>query len=178
MTVHITIPYCLEKNLGKAYNEAMRLIPDEDWMCYLDYDAMLLTPDAPAILHEYATRYPDAGLLTAYTNRIHQTSQQLLHGQINENDSMRWHLQQAIKQKENLYQVTPIRRNVSGFLMLVSKKTWQEHPFAETGECLGIDTDYWKRLREAERPMYRMDGLYVFHTYRMLNGINDKTHLI
>jgi GT2 family glycosyltransferase len=175
--VHITIPFSIEKNLGKAYNEAMQLIPDDDWMCFLDYDAMLLTPDAPAILHEYATRYPDAALLTCYTNRIHQTSQQLLFGQINENDSMRWHLQQAIKQKEQLYQVSPIHRNVSGFLMLISKKSWLRFPFSETGECLGVDTEYWKRLREAGQKMYRMDGLYCWHTYRLLNGINDKTHL-
>jgi GT2 family glycosyltransferase len=177
MRVHITIPFSQSKNLGAAYNQAMQLISDDDWMCFLDHDAMLLTPDAPVILHEYATRYPDAGLLTCYTNRIHQTSHQLLHGQISENDSMRWHLDRAIQQKEFLYQVTPLRGNVSGFLMLISKRSWLKFPFAETGGCLGVDTEYWQRLKEAGQKMYRMDGLYVWHTYRLLTGINDKTHL-
>ncbi len=177
MNLHITIPYSLEKNLGKAYNEAMSAIPDDDWMCFIDYDVMLLTPDAISIIHNYIQLFPQAGLLTCFTNRIHSSSKQLLKGEIDDNDSMTWHLRQAAKQKDHLYQVTKLYKNISGFLMCISKNTWRQIPFIDNGECLGVDTDYWRKLRDAGRPMYRMDGLYVFHTYRLLNGVQDKAHL-
>ncbi|HLA53220.1 MAG TPA: hypothetical protein VK618_07940, partial [Flavitalea sp.] len=77
MKVNIMIPYALDKNLGRAYNETMRMVDDGDWACLMDYDVQLLTPDAGKILHDYAIRFPHAGMLTCYTNRIHPSSPQL-----------------------------------------------------------------------------------------------------
>lgn len=177
MQIHITAPYRLDKDLGRGYNEFMKLIPDDDFACFIDYDVMLLTPDAGAILHEYASRFPNA-LLTCYTNRVSPLAhQQLYFGTVNEESDIRWHLDRAEKQKEHLYNVTPIFKDISGFLMLLSKKTWLNHPFPELGKPLGVDTNYGRTVRANGVKILRMDGLYVFHTYRLLNGINNKEHL-
>lgn len=178
MNVHIIKPYSIEKNLGRAYNEAMSMIPDGDWACLMDYDTMFLTPDCGQILHEYVMKYSFAGIFTCFTNRIHSLAKdQLLDGHISENVSIDYHIERAYNQKRKLFQVTKINHEISGFLMMVSKKTWYEIKFPEYGKCLGVDNDFSKRILESGRDILRMDGLYVWHTYRLKNGIKDKTHL-
>ena len=174
--IHILKPYSIEKNLGKAYNEAMSLLPDGHWGCLMDYDTMFLTPDCGVILHEYAKLLPDAGLLTCYTNRIHPKADQQLFAGVSENYDVSVHSKIAKLVKDNLYQYTELKKEVSGFLMLISKDTWNEVKFREDGKCLGVDNEYCWALFDRGKKIYRMDGLYVWHSYRMDN-ITDKSHL-
>jgi GT2 family glycosyltransferase len=179
MKVHIVKPYSLEKNLGKAYNEAMQLIPDGDWACLMDYDTMFLTPDCGQILHEYINWNPIVGIFTCFTNRIHPlANNQLLDGVVSDNVSIDYHIERAYNQKRLLFQATEIKHTISGFLMMISKSTWNECKFSETGKCLGVDNDFSANIIERGKKIMRMDGLYVFHTYRLKNGIKDKAHLI
>ena len=69
------IPYSLEKNLGKAYNEAMALAPDGSHVCFRDGDTCWLTPDYGVHLAEYVRLYPNA-VLTCWTNRINERAEQ------------------------------------------------------------------------------------------------------
>lgn len=179
MKVHIIKPYSIEKNLGKAYNEAMAMIPDGDWACLMDYDTMFLTPDCGQILSEYVVKYPSAGMFTCFTNRIHPLSQcQLLDGVISDNVCVDYHIERAYNQKRKLFQVSPIDHPISGFLMMISKQTWNDCKFSESGKCLGVDNDFSANILERSKNILRMDGLYVWHTYRLMNGIKDKTHLM
>jgi GT2 family glycosyltransferase len=179
MKVHFIIPYALDKNLGRAYNETMAALPDDDWACLMDYDVQLLTHDAGMIIHEYATKSKPDQLLTCYTNRVSTLSKpQLLNGVVNENSDMRYHIGLAEQQRKYLYQTTPITRDISGMLMLINKKLWSEFLFTEDKKCLGVDTEYNRRIRAAGKTIMRMDGLYVWHAYRLINGIHDKTHLL
>jgi GT2 family glycosyltransferase len=178
MQVHICSPYRPDKNLGKAYNETMQILPDDWWGCLTDYDVQLLTPDAGRILHEYANLFPEAALLTCYTNRISSLSKmQLLDGVVSDNTDYFHHYSLAEKQKRFLYGATQINADISGFLMMISKKAWREQPFPETGICLHVDTTYGRTIRAAGKKILRMNGLYVWHAYRLINGIGDKTHL-
>jgi GT2 family glycosyltransferase len=179
MNVHIIKPYSLEKNLGKVYNEAMNRIPDGDWACLMDYDTCFLTDDCGRILHEYATKYPEAGLFTSFTNRIHpKATDQLLDGQFSENLNMGYHIDRAYNQKRLLYKVTELNHEVSGFLMMVSKETWKKTKFVENAKCLSVDNQFSWTILESGKQIYRMDGLYVWHSYRIKNGVKDKSHLI
>lgn len=185
MKVHIIKPYSLTKNLGQAYNEAMSLIPQTDWACLMDYDTMFLTSDCGAILHEYARRAIEtipathAPLMTCYTNRINpRADHQLLNGECQETDSIKIHLGYASARRLFLYQTTELKRVISGFLMLVHRQTWDALKFSENMKCLGVDNDYSQRILESGRKILRMEGLYIWHTYRLGTGINDKTHLL
>ena len=179
MKIHVCTPFSLEKNLGKAYNEQMSLVGENDWCCFHDYDITFLLPDSIPIMYEYVKRNPDAGILTCYTNRISKLSvPQLLGGKISSDTNIENHIKFAERQKAQLYSVTPITRDISGFLMLISKKTWEDLKFTEDTLCLRVDTIYNRRLREKGKSILRMNGLYVFHIYRMLTGIKNKTHLL
>lgn len=154
----------------------MTQIPEDEWVCMMDYDAQLLTSDAGAILHKYAELNPGC-LLTCYTNRIHPLSPQLLDGVISDNADIRHHVQIAEERKTFLYETIPIKTTMSGFLMLYPKSLWEKHKFSEDGKCLGVDTDWTNRLIKAGEQLKIMSGLYVFHQYRIMSHILDKSHL-
>lgn len=172
--IHICTPFRLDKDLGRAYNETMALIGEDDWACLMDWDCSLLTHEQIKYMHKYIELYPDA-LLTAYTNRIHQVSQQLDKNPADFND-YGGHIKRAHEYSIMLYEVEPIYKNLSGFLMLISKRMWNEFEFKEGIGCLGVDTDYWRRLVAAKQPILIMKGIYVFHQYRYVTG--NKNHLL
>jgi GT2 family glycosyltransferase len=177
--IHVKIPFSEDKNLGRAYNQAFEGVEENDWVCLIDHDVMFLTPDAIGLMHEYVRSFPETGIFTCFTNRIHPLSaDQLLNGQLSENTNIDFHMQLAYNQKRFGIKVTEINHVISGFLMLVSKKTWNEIKFSESGKCLGVDNDFSANVLERGKKIYRMDSLYVFHTYRLKNGIKDKTHLV
>ena len=177
MKVHFIIPYSLDKNLGKAYNDAMSLIPEGDSACIMDYDVQLLTHDAGRIITQYATENPDK-VLTCYTNRIHPlNTEQLLSGKVDDQPNMLAHLITAKKQANSAHTMATICNHFSGFLFVLPKEVWKNTPFPENGECLGVDTEWFKRLKGNQVPVMRMNRVYVWHTYRLLNGINNKEHL-
>ncbi len=70
--IHCVHPFRQDKNLGKAYNEAFKRCPDQDWLCLMDWDVMLLTHDAINIMTKYTEDYPDTGIFTCLTNRLHE----------------------------------------------------------------------------------------------------------
>lgn len=178
MKVLICSPYRQDKRLGLAYNETMALLPDDWWACFHDIDTLFLTPDCGAILENYAELNPDAGILTCLCNRVSDFSRkQMLGGIRSEDPDIRKHIKLAQAQESQLYQTTEIHRDISGMLMLISKRTWNEIKFPEDGKCLGIDTEYNRKVRAAGKKILRMNGLYIWHTYRLLTGIHHKEHL-
>lgn len=177
MIHHIT-PYSIDKNLGQCYNKAISIIGDDDYACIRDIDTLFLTPEQPSYVEEYIHRFPDAGILTCFTNRISPLSKAQLYNQVVSEDSdIRTHINIANELKKYLFNTTVIDRDISGFLMVVSKKVWKDHPFPETGKAIGVDTQYGRMIRAAGLQILRMDGVYLWHTYRLMNGITDKKHL-
>lgn len=172
--LHILTPYAVDKDLGAAYNQACAMVPEGAWICLMDYDCMLLTPDAGKILNEYAANGEEA-LYTCYTNRCHETSAQLMKAAQDETD-MRVHISFALKTELHPHTLKPITGNISGFLMMFPKSLWLKYPFIEGIGCLGCDTNFWKRLAADNVPMYIMERLYVWHTYRLTT--NSKKHLL
>ena len=168
------IPYRLDKNLGKAYNDIMRM--SDQTVCFTDGDTMFLTPDFGHIIEDYHNRFPDA-VLTCRTNRIHHLSKQL-DGKMDEECNVRELLIKA-EERKHLKTVTEIKpgEGMSGLLMVVPKKVWEKVPFVENGGCLGVDSQFRIDLHNAGIKTYIMDGLFIFHQYRFLQGAGYKKHL-
>lgn len=177
MTVHVQIPYSVEKNFGAACNREFERCPDGDWICILDHDAMLLTPDAVAILTGYAEHYPDA-MMVCFSNRSGSHDQQPPYG-VSTNDSMKHWIRLAEHQRARAYKATPVSYAISGFLMLISKKMWLEvGGFNEGKRILGVDRDFAARVIEKGYQVLRMDGMLCFHAYRLNKNVKDRGHLL
>lgn len=180
--IYDCIPYSTDKNLGKAYNDFMALLPEGSHACFRDGDTCWLTPDYGVHLAEYVRLYPNA-ILTCWTNRINEKAEQQAPVD-RECGDMRTLIKVAESYKQNLYNVTPLHGFVSGFCMVVPKDVWNKHKFAEKQvyedrgphNLLGVDNDFTNRARAAGVPVLRMDGLYIWHTYRLLT--NSKDHLL
>lgn len=174
--IRVRTPFARDKNLANAYNSEFEHCPDGDWLCFIDHDVAFLTPNAIEIMHEYVDKFPDTGLFTCFTNRIHPLSQaQLFLGApSNDFDVKNWAYRARIQSMSET-KVTEIRACISGFLMLISKETWKEIKFRGVG-CLGVDSNFSHDILQAGKKIYRMDRIVVWHSYRLEN-IMDKTHL-
>ncbi len=85
--------------------------------------------------------------------------------------------------KKDCPQSTKLTGPVSGFLLVIPKSIWNYNKFSEVntyrhGEpnLLGCDNEWTNRIRREGVEILRMDGLLVWHSYRLLNG--TKTHLL
>ena len=171
----IVIPFSLNKDLGKSYNEAMAKVTG-DYAIIMDYDAMILTPETLPLVDKYVKSYPDAALLTGWASRAHPSSSQRYHIM---NDG---NVLEAIRIAENMekrpMRVRQITKNLTGFFMVVKRSTWEKYKFKEGIGCLGVDTDYWQQLIKGGETILLMETVMVWHTYRLKNGINSKAHLL
>jgi hypothetical protein len=149
----------------------------EETVCFTDGDTSFLTPDFGHIIEDYHQRFPDA-VLTCRTNRIHPLSKQL-DGRIDEECNVRKLIIKA-EERKLLRTVTEIKPGeaMSGLLMIVPKKVWGKVPFVENGGCLGVDSQFRIDLHNAGIKIYIMDGVFIMHSYRLLNGVNYKKHLL
>jgi GT2 family glycosyltransferase len=174
--IRVRTPFARDKNLANAYNSEFENCPDGDWLCLIDHDVVFLTPDAIEIMYQYIEKFPDAGLFTCYTNRIHPLSsmQNFLGAPSNDFDIKNWAYRARI-QAMNDATVTELEHPISGFLMLISKSTWNVIKFRGSG-CLGVDNNFSDDVLKSGRKIYRMDRVVVWHSYRMEN-IQDKKHL-
>lgn len=180
MKVWYFTPYSTNKNLGQSYNEYLSLIPEGDSACIMDGDACFLNSDFGHIIHEYAKLYPNA-VLTCYINRIHSLAKGQLHPEMNSAD-IRECLEYAERIK-GVRTVTPVTGSVSGTLLVIPKHIWKRFPFSEVntfrpGEpnLLGCDNEWTNRIRANGIKVLRMDGLLIYHQYRLLT--NSKQHLL
>jgi hypothetical protein len=176
--VYFRTPYSTNKNLGEAYNEEMDMIPDGHSACFTDGDILFLSHDYGHIITEYANRYPNA-VLTCWTNRIHKLAKDQLNPKIQSSD-----IRDHLKVEQGLSGVTICNGPVSGFLMVIPKHIWQKFPFSETNfynsaqpNLLGVDNEWTNRIRSNGVQVLRMNGVYVWHTYRLLSDGTDKSHL-
>lgn len=171
-------PYGFDGNLGKACNQYMELLPnDEDWACLMDGDIMFLKNDYGKHIQDCINRYPDTQLFTCLTNRVGK-KKQLHQGYFSDVADIKVHRRLALNLSGQLSTDAPvINAPLSGFLLVIQKKAWKKVRFSEAKKQLGVDDDFTKRLQASGAKIRIMMGLYVFHYYRLLEGKNHKTHL-
>jgi GT2 family glycosyltransferase len=173
--VQCIIPFSFTKDLGAAYNTAMAKVTDE-YAIIMDYDAMILTPNTLSLVDKYVKVYPEAALLTGYAARSHKSSSQ--HYPINNQGNILQAITIAERLERKPMKVKRIEKNLTGFFMVIKKATWDKYKFAEGIGCLGVDTDYWRKLIAGGETILLMETIFVWHTYRLKNGIADKRHLL
>lgn len=176
MAIYYFTPYALDKNLGAAYNHYMELLPeDDDWACFIDGDAMFLTPDWGHLIQKAIEDYPETGMFTCYTNRI-GNKQQLYRGIFSENRDMVAHRNIAkVCHETGKNRTRVLSRPISGIMMIIQKRTWKQFPFKDG--LLTVDNDISARLLNAGLKVRLIESIYMLHYYRMAEGKKYKKHL-
>lgn len=162
-------PYALDRNLGRAYNEAMALLPEDAWGAFLDHDAMNTTRDWYRLIVEAIAFKPDAGAFVAVTNRIDAAWQRAQEADP-ENHDIGYHtaIGLARLKRRTLLDITDTK-GFGGVHFAVSKTAWREAGgFADGLLC--VDHSLHFGLQRAGRRVYLLENLYVYHRRRAFVG--------
>lgn len=154
----------------------MSMLPDDGYGCITDGDVSWLTNDYGSIVYNYVDKYPDA-VLTCRTNRI-GCPYQKLNGINERNHDIVYHKQIAQAQKQKLYTITDVSKDAfpfSGMCMVIKKTIWDKVGGFKSEGMLGIDNEFFFSLQGHDQRILVMEGLYVYHQYR-IDG--SKKHLI
>ena len=154
------IPYDLGANLGRAYNESMRLLPDGAWAIFVDHDAMPATGRWFRQFAEAIDFLPDAGAIVAMTNRIAAPWQRC--GDRESNDyaaHRRFGLERA--KVRTLLDITDTK-GWGGVAFALPKAAWaQVGGFADGLGC--VDHSIHFKLRAAGRKIWLHEGIFYYH---------------
>ena len=178
-TIHNYIPWDSNKNIGVSYNKILNLVDEDDWVCFLDGDAVHTSPFFGVRLEEVIVNNSDYSMFTCVTNRI-GCPYQIAQGVNQISDDQKYHREFGEKiwnsYKTQVVDITKLQL-LSGVLILIQKKAWSKvGGFKETG-MLGVDNDIHTKFKNFGFKVGLMKGIYVQHWYRGGN-INNKKHLL
>jgi GT2 family glycosyltransferase len=156
------IPYALDCNLGREYNEAMDRVGEDEWACILDHDMMFTTA------HWYrdlvaAIRTAPEGCFTAVTSRMASPWQVAAEAR-QSSDRILEHRKIGSERRttrRTLLDVTDTK-GWGGVLMLFPKRAWREAGGFVDG-LLCVDHCFHYALRDAGRRIYMIESLYLYH---------------
>lgn len=156
------VPFRTDRNLGAACNEAMAMLADDQWAALIDHDCMFTTPHWYEQLLEVAAFQPDA-TFAVVTNRIASGWQRAPEAQPDSNDiGHHRHIGEVRRREHRTLLDIGCTKGFGGVVTLVSKRAWQDAGgYADGLYC--ADHSLFFRLRARGRPVYLIEGLYVFH---------------
>jgi len=171
IAVHHITPGRGDKNFGKAINEIIKGLPDEDWICLRDIDTIPPAHEQFFSACEEIAFGNKLDLIGCMTGRIGMKNQ-LLNGEFSENTDFMTERRKA----QDLYakfgsKVLQINETIAGMFMLFSKKTWEKVGGFPEGaiqiEGRFIDYHFSKAVKDAGLKIGIAKGIYLFHTYRL-----------
>ncbi len=165
MKIRYILAYSTDKNFGKAINDHVDEIDGEDtWIVLLDGDTMFLTPDWGVKIHDALASEGDKyGLIGCYTNRL-AGMHQLHNKKVSDDLDVRTHYEIAMTYSQPGIKET--NKTVAGMFMAFKKSTWRKvGKFREND--WGFDTTFNKAVRARGMKIGLINGLYVFHLYRI-----------
>lgn len=174
-----SIPWNSEKNIGVSYNKIMSLVGTNDWVCFLDGDAVHTTHFFGGRIEQVVSENPSFSLFTCYTNRVN-CGYQIAPDVDRLSNDMSYHREIG----ESLWStngtgVMDITHNMelSGVLILIKKSAWEKVGGFKSNKMLTVDNDIHRKIRESGGLVGLMTGIYVQHWYR--GGDNKKiSHLV
>ena len=179
MKIHYSTPFSTEKNIGKAYNEFMELVPDGDWVCIMDGDVLRLLPDWGNQIESIIRNNTQFKLIGCMTNRL-RANHQLYRNTFSNEPNIDYHVRvAALLQHEYSYKVEATSY-VAGLCLIFSKDTWKAvGGFRENSILFDKEFNTDIRAKFGGNPIGIAKGLYLFHLYRWgsKDPYNDTQHL-
>ncbi len=175
------------EDLGDAYNNYMELIPDADWVCFMDHDICQTTRSWFRLIEDAIEAKPSAGAFVPMVSRLNRSKSgwQMIPGCDIENDSMRHHWgvgnDRFREHRGRLRDVTDVEfeddnngyKPFSGCAFVVAKSTWNllggaKHSF------LQVDWDLHRRIRELGKRIYLIESWYIYHWFSLDKNLSRK----
>lgn len=167
-------PFRTDKNIGKAYNERIELLPDDAWIIIRDGDCMYLTPDYGVIIENIIKNHGEEyALIGALTNRL-GIEELCYKGKFNEETDAYYHYVRANTIKSTNKGLIKETQMCAGFFMMFKKETWLKvGGFSEDmADAPFTDKRFSAKIIKNGGKIGIAQDLYLFHCYR----IWEKTH--
>ena len=162
LMIDVRVPYCTDRNLGRAYNEIIRT-STENWVLLLDHDVFLaLNPRWYEICMNTIQQHNPA-LASCWTWREGSALSWIAYQESPVSKDLSEHVKtaQVLYEKHGM-SVSPVEK-VTGFFMLVNKDAWAAVGGFPAKGINNEDWEYCDKLNRAGHKILRMDGLYVYH---------------
>lgn len=180
MRIFHVIPWNSDKNIGKSYNEVMSMVDLNDWVCFIDGDAVHTSHFFGNRIEDVVNANPEYMLFTCMTNRVNCPYQIAPNVDTGTNDQQYHRLfgeQIWDLNSTNVVDITDKKSPwISGVLMLIQKKNWELVGGFKEDKMLTIDGDMHRRIASVGK-VGVMSGIYVQHWYRGGNS-NNIQHLL
>lgn len=170
-SVHHITPGRGDKNLGRAINELIEYLPENDWICLRDIDTVPAYHYPFFELCEEIAKAGEYDLVGCMSNRL-GLHWQLHKGKISDETDFEVHINIGKKlYEEHGASVKPVDDTIGGLFMLFPKDTWRKVKKFPEGK-IRINNkfiDYWfsKRVMKQGMKVGVSEGIYLFHIYRM-----------
>lgn len=171
--IHFIQPFSFEKNIGKAYNEAVKDL--DGWICITDQDTLKFEGFANRV-KQIVDGANKNQIITCSTNRLRRDNMNVIHELYNEPD-INVHYNKFNELWE-MYgtRLEPTNEAIAGVFMLFHKTAWEAVPFIEN--AINFDRLFTSGCKnKGFKPMVAK-GLYIFHLYRWGRDVSDISHLI
>ena len=166
-SIDFVVPYAFDKNLGKEYNRIFEQ-SKADYVCIMDGDILFFQNSFGHFISNVISKNYDGAIFTCVTNRIGNPEQRI-DKKISSDANILRHKKIALKRRRKYgYFVTQAHMRTSMLISIISKKVWNEIRFNEG--LKGIDWQFTQSVLDKGFPIYIMQGLYVFHLYRLGDG--------
>lgn len=177
--VHHITPARSDKNFGKAINQLIEHIPEDDWICLRDIDTVPTNHVAFIRQCEEIANRGDFDMVGCITNRLSH-SYQLFQGMISDNMDFLYHMKIGHFLAEKYgSEVEKSPNSIGGLMMLFSKKTWLAIGKVPEGGIVinGHFIDYMicDSIKRLGLKIGIAKGVYLWHTYRL--GLDGQKHL-
>ena len=169
--VHHITPGRSDKNIGKAINDIVKSLPDNDWICLRDIDTMPMYHEKFFTQCEQIAIKGEFDLVGCITNRL-GLNRQLYKNEFSENSDILTHREIAV----NLYEkhgstVKKVTTTIGGVMMLFPKSVWKKVGGFDEGSIVSskgnfFDFDFCQKVKKNRFKIGVADGIYLFHFYR------------
>jgi GT2 family glycosyltransferase len=164
------VAYDTEQNLGRFYNSAMDRLNVDDWAVFIDSDAMFVQDYWGETVQRAITEHPEFGFFTCLTNRVGCAWQRAEDVKRDEHDILihrKYAGDVAADFDDGEPEVVEVNEDMpmSGFCMIVQKKTWKKLGGAKDG-FFGVDNDLHTKLRAKGVKLGLIRSLYMYHLYK------------
>lgn len=166
MMVHHISPWNSDKNIGLANNQAIALLPKDDWVCLTDGDAAWMIPNWGELIEQVVAANGDAfDLIGCSTNRLGGPAQ--LYGGVFDSVCNAYDCYDDAKEAWEKYGTAVVPTDkIAGLCMIFRVSTWEKvGGFVENSRM--ADVQFCKAVKRTGGKIGIAKGLYMMHNYRL-----------
>ena len=174
VNVHHITPGRSDKNIGRAINEIVKALPDNDWICLRDIDTLPMYHEKIYQQCEEIAQAGEFDLVGCMTNRLGLHYQLIGGRKSNDSDIMNHRKIGVDLYNKHGNEIMPIQQVIGGLFMLFPKSAWKQvGGFPEGGiQIQGhfFDYHFCKKVMQQRLRIGIAKGIYLFHYYRFEHG--------